>query len=125
MDIGLEWQNLFSKYLDFVFIVEGKKDTAALHALGFEKVYEIHQTGISIHERIESILHTLDKKDTVCILTDFDKKGKQLYFIIKREMQDFGIKIDSSFRNMLLRTNVSHIEGFDSYVENHSNFNQK
>jgi 5S rRNA maturation endonuclease (ribonuclease M5) len=121
MDISLDWQNVFSKYRDFIFIVEGKKDTAALRALGFEKVYEIHQTGITIHERIANIISNLDKKDTVCILTDFDKKGKQLHLIIKTEMQDFGVKLDSTLRNILQRTNVSHIEGLDSYVENHSN----
>ena len=120
MNLSLSWQNILSKYQDFVIIVEGKKDTAALNALGFDKIFEIHQTGISIHERVESIIKKIGKKDTVCILTDFDKKGKQLYFIIQREMQAFGVRLDSSLRNMLLRMNISHIEGLDSFVENHN-----
>lgn len=122
MNISLSWQNIFSRYRNFVFIVEGKKDTAALNVLGFDRVYEIHQTGISIHERIEDIIRNIGKKDVVCILTDFDKKGKQLYFLIQREMQAYGIHLDSSLRNFLLRMNISHIEGLDSFVRNHSNY---
>ena len=33
------------------------------------------------------------KKDKVCILTDFDKKGKQLYFSIKSYCSENGIRL--------------------------------
>jgi len=120
MNLSISWQKVFSKYFDFVFVVEGKKDSASLRAVGFEKIYEIHKAGVSLHERIEEIVGSISKKDTVCILMDFDKKGKQLYSIVQREMQAFGVRLDSSFRKILLSLNVSHIEGLDSFVENHS-----
>ena len=119
MELSLEWQQIFSKYYDYVFIVEGKKDAAALRALGFQKVYTIHANGISLKERIEKIALLVGKKNRVCILTDFDKKGKQLYIILKRELQNFGVKMDNSLRKFLLIQGISHIEGLDSFVESH------
>ncbi len=122
MDISLEWQNVFSKYYGYMIIVEGKKDAAALNALGFEKVYEIHHVGVSLHERIEHIIHRIGRKDSVCILTDFDKKGKQLYFLIFKEMQSLGVKLDNSLRGILGRMGISHIEGLDTFVNTHDCF---
>ena len=34
------------KYLDYVIIVEGKKDVNLLKQLGFQKVYAVHETGV-------------------------------------------------------------------------------
>lgn len=105
------------KYKDYVFIVEGKKDVASLHGLGFERIYAIHETGVSLRERIEKIAGELDKKDKVCILTDFDKKGKQLYLLLKKEFQEMGVKLDSSLRGILLKAGVSHIEGLYEFMQ--------
>lgn len=105
------------KYRDYVIIVEGKKDVAALHALGFEKVHAIHSTGTPLRERIEQIIELLEKKDKVCILTDFDKKGKQLYLLIKSEMQMLGVRLDSSLRGILLKSGISHIEGLYDFMK--------
>jgi len=85
--------------------------------LGFEKLYAIHQTGVPIRERIRFIVEELDKKDRVCILTDFDKKGKQLYLLIKQEMQTLGVRLDSSLRGILIKSQVSHIEGLYDFVK--------
>ena len=119
MELSLGWQQILSKYHNYVFIVEGKKDAAALNALGLMRVYAIHANGISLRERIEYISQYVGKKDVVCILTDFDKKGKQLYIILKREFQNLGVKMDNSLRKILLIQGISHIEGLDSYIENH------
>ena len=109
-------QNM-EKYIDYVFIVEGKKDVASLNALGFERVYAIHSTGIPIRERIRIIKNELEKRDKVCILTDFDKKGKQLYLLIKHEMQIMGVRLDSSLRGLLLKSGISHIEGLYEFMK--------
>lgn len=85
--------------------------------MGFEKLYAIHQTGVPIRERIRFIVEELDKKDRVCILTDFDKKGKQLYLLIKQEMQTLGVRLDSSLRGILIKSQVSHIEGLYDFVK--------
>jgi len=106
------------KYKDYVIIVEGKKDASALKALGFERVYEIHATSLSLRERTEQIASELNKKDKVCILMDFDKKGKKLYSTIKPIFQELGVKLDSSFRGLLIRARVSHIEGLNTFIKN-------
>ena len=105
------------KYQRYVILVEGKKDVAALKAIGFEKVYAVHQTGVSIKERVEQIISCLEKRDKVCILTDFDKKGKQLYLLLKKEFIELGVKVDSSLRGILLKANVSHIEGLYEFMK--------
>lgn len=105
------------RFKDYVILVEGKKDVRAMKSIGFGKVYAIHQTGIPIRVRIEEIYSEINKKDKICILTDFDKKGKQLYMLIKPILQEQGARLDSSFRGLLLKARISHIEGIASFME--------
>ena len=105
------------KYKDHVIVVEGKKDVYALKSLGFKKVYAIHQTSVPIKIRVEQISKIIDKKERVCILTDFDKKGKKLYFLLKPMFQELGVKIDSGLRGILLVSKVSHIEGIYNFYK--------
>lgn len=105
------------KYKEYVIIVEGKKDVNALNKLGFEKVIALHKTGFSLREGIEEIIKDLDKKDKVCILTDFDRRGKMLYMKTKEIMQELGVRLDSSFRGLLIKARISHIEGLASFMQ--------
>lgn len=104
------------KYSNYVILVEGKKDITALKSLGFVKVYAIHHTGVPLREGIEQIAQHINKKEKVCILTDFDKRGKQLYMQVKAILQDLGIIIDSSLRGLLLKAGISHIEGMSKFM---------
>jgi 5S rRNA maturation endonuclease (ribonuclease M5) len=117
MKSNAELKDKLIGYLDHAIIVEGKKDAATLEALGFEHVYMINQTSVSIGERVEQIVARVGKKRKICILTDFDKKGKQLYLLLKRLFQEQGSRLDSSLRGILLHAGVSHIEGLDSFIE--------
>lgn len=108
--------NEIEKFKDYVIIVEGRKDVQSLKSLGFDKVYAIHSTGVSIRERVEQIMLYVDKKDKVCILTDLDKRGKQLYMLLKTTFQELGAKLDSNLRGILIKTKLSHIEGFDKFM---------
>ncbi len=65
---------------------------------------------------IEISLH-IEKKDKVCILTDFDKKGKSLYHLLKELFQEQGVRLDSKLRGLLLVSGISHIEGLPSFFE--------
>lgn len=105
------------KYFDYVIIVEGKKDVAALKALGFEKVYPIHEAGVPIRERVYHLSQIINKKEKVCILTDFDKKGKKLYLLLKSLFQEQGVRLDSTLRGLLLQAGISHIEGLHAFFE--------
>ena len=105
------------KYKEYVIIVEGKKDVSSMRHLGFEKVHAIHETGKPIRERVLEIVSELDKKDKLCILTDFDKKGKQMYMLLKSLFQEQGVRLDSSLRGILHKSGLSHIEGLSKFME--------
>jgi len=106
------------RYRDYVFIVEGKNDVAAMKDSGFHKVYAIHKTSVSLRERAEEIVELIDrKKDKICILTDLDKKGKKLYLFLKPIFQELGVKLDSSFRGLLIKAQLSHIEGIKKFID--------
>lgn len=104
-----------------LIIVEGKKDKDALQHLGFENIFVIHETGKSFGEKIEQIQDLCDKKDKVCILTDFDKKGKQLYLTLKSKLQEAGVRLDNSLRGTLLKEKISHIEGLSHFMKKKGN----
>ena len=106
------------KAKSYLIIVEGKKDRTALEKLGFERIFVIHETGKSIGEKVEEILELCDKKDKVCILTDFDKKGKSLYLLLKSKLQEAGVRLNNSLRGSLLMERISHIEGLAKFLEN-------
>jgi 5S rRNA maturation endonuclease (ribonuclease M5) len=105
------------KYIDYIIIVEGKKDVSALSTLGFTRVYALHQPSVPLKERIAFIASQLNKKDKVCILTDLDKKGKALYLLAKSIFIELGVRLDSSLRDSLLKSGISHIEGLYHYLE--------
>ena len=117
MKFNLQLKRDLEKYSDYAIVVEGKKDVSSLKGLGFQKVYAIHEGGISLKERIEKIALLVGKKENVCILTDFDRKGKELYFILKREFGELGVHLDSTLRGILLKSNVSHIEGLYDFMK--------
>lgn len=112
------------KAKEYLIIVEGKKDKQALQQLGFEKIFVIHETGKSLGEKIEQIQEMVGK-DKVCILTDFDKKGKKMYFLLKSKLQEIGVRMDNTLRGFLLKQKISHIEGLYHFIKNKDNKNAK
>lgn len=105
------------KAKEYLIIVEGKKDKHALQQLGFEKIFVINETGKSLYEKIEQI-QNLVGRDKVCILTDFDKKGKKLYLLLKSKLSESGARLDNTIRGFLLKQKISHIEGLYHFIEN-------
>ncbi len=99
----------------YLIVVEGKKDKRALEELNFNYVFALNEDGKSLYEKIEKI-EVLASGKNVCILTDFDKKGKQLYLLLKKELSTKKVKIDNTLRSILLKNHVSHIEGLASFV---------
>lgn len=101
---------LFLKAKKYLIIVEGKNDEKALRELGFNDIFIINEPGRSLNEGIE-IIEQIAKKRKVCILTDFDKKGKILYLKIKSALATRSVNMNNSLRGILLKCGVSHIEG--------------
>ncbi len=104
-------------YKNNIILVEGKKDKIALESAGFNKVFQIHKNSKSIRESLEDISKNITKDDKVSILTDLDKKGNEFNNQIIPILQELGIKIDLSFRKLLIKANISHIEGISNFLD--------
>ena len=97
-----------------IIIVEGIKDKRALERLGLKNIITLSK------KPLFSIIEDLAEKNrTITILTDFDKKGKELFGKLNSGLQRHGVKIDNAFREFLQKkTKLSHIEGLVSYLNN-------
>jgi 5S rRNA maturation endonuclease (ribonuclease M5) len=97
---------------DGIIIVEGIKDRRALSSFGIKNIFVLSKKPLyAVVEEIAS------KTDKVVILTDLDKKGKELYGRLRQDLQKHGVKIDRKFREFLFKkTKLSHLEGLSTYV---------
>ncbi len=90
-------------------IVEGRNDKRALQELGLDNIFTLNLPLFKIVERIPG--------KEVVILTDLDKKGKELYRRIQHDCIHHGIKINNNLRHFLFReTQLAHIEGLPRYL---------
>ena len=101
------------KNSNLLVIVEGKKDRAALEHFGITNIIELSK------KPLFKVIEDISLKNKKCIiLTDLDKKGKELYGKLNHGLQQNGIIIDNSFRNFLYKnTDLRQIEGLVSYME--------
>ncbi|MEA2037827.1 MAG: toprim domain-containing protein [Nanoarchaeota archaeon] len=100
------------KSSDNLVIVEGKEDKAALKRLGVTNVIQLNKR--PLYKVVEEVVRK--EKETI-ILTDLDKKGKELYRKLNHPLQQFGIRIDNKLRHFLFKnTKLRQIEGLDSYI---------
>lgn len=107
----MEWAEGLRKSGKMV-IVEGKKDKSALESLGIGGIITLKKPLYAVVEDVA------EKSKEAVILTDFDKKGKELYGRLKKDLLRNGVKVDNHFREFLQRnTRLSHIEGLKSYIE--------
>ena len=98
-----------------LIIVEGKKDKAALQRLGIDNIIELNKK--PLFEIVENIANF---NEECIILTDLDKKGKELFRKLNSDLQKNGVKINNKFRNFLFRhTKLRQIEGMVGYLENY------
>ncbi len=105
-------------------IVEGKKDVFALEHLGIDagRILYLNKPLFELVEDIinnkNNIKNELKYDYEIIILTDLDKKGKELYGKLKKDLCKNGCKIDTYFREFLQKkTKISHIEGLKGYLE--------
>ena len=94
-------QTLDSKYKNLVVIVEGKRDVAVLRNLGLEAPIIKTQTRLSRSSLVEKIATEVGKDGQVLILTDFDKKGKEIFRFLEKELELCGVKNLKRERRMI------------------------
>lgn len=107
----------FNKHIEkiinsnIIVIVEGKKDRAALNKFSIINIVEL--TKKPLFRVVEEVA---DSGKECVILTDLDKKGKQIYRKLNSDLQRHGVKINSKFREFLFKnTKLRQIEGMDTY----------
>ena len=101
------------KSLNIPVIVEGKKDRAALEKLGIINIVELSKKPL-----FHIVEEVSDSNEECIILTDLDKKGKELYGKLNSDFQKRGVKINNELRNFLFKTTkLRQIEGLTSYLK--------
>ncbi|MGC8581796.1 MAG: toprim domain-containing protein [Thermoplasmata archaeon] len=83
--------------LNCFIIVEGGRDFKSLVELGVTNEIAIINKGIHLYEFIEQNENKMKGK-MVIILTDWDKKGKELYDSIKNMLKGYGINDNAFYR---------------------------
>lgn len=97
-----EW---VKKLKNKVLIVEGIKDKKALSKIGVKRIFILNKPIFKIVEDVSKITKE------VVILTDLDKKGKQLYSKLKKGFERHRVKVDDRFRRFLFKERIIYIEG--------------
>lgn len=101
------------KYSNTIVIVEGKKDRAALNKFGITNIIEL--TKKPLFQIVEEVANS---NEECIILTDLDKKGKEIYGKLNSDLQKHGVKVNNKFRNFLFKnTKLRQIEGMDTYMQ--------
>lgn len=94
-------QTLDSRYPNLLVIVEGKRDVSVLRNLGLKAPIIKTQTRLTRPTLLEKIKVKAGRDGQVLILTDFDKKGKEIYRFIEKELELSGIKNLKRDRRMI------------------------
>lgn len=101
------------KSSEVLIIVEGKKDRAALEKFGITNIVELSKK--PLFQVVEEIASS---NEECIILTDLDKKGRELYGKLNSQLQANGVKVNNKFREFLFKhTKLRQIEGLYSYME--------
>jgi 5S rRNA maturation endonuclease (ribonuclease M5) len=100
-------------------LVEGKKDVAALRALGVEGPIVTAKTGGKSYLDVALGLEN-SKTSKVILLLDFDRRGKQGTNRLRQNLEHAGIEVDLQFWRALLGSvgkDVQCVEGLSAYLE--------
>ncbi len=106
-------------------VVEGKRDAEALKELGIDAEFYFISGGLSSVNQLAESLAKRGKE--VIVLTDFDKKGRELASRLISELENCGIKVkvNTEVRKNLMRTfngaKIGEIEDLASLFEKFTN----
>ena len=99
-------------------IVEGKKDIAALQALGVEGKMLTVKTGGKSFLDVISEIEQLDSKEAILFL-DFDRRGKEGTKSLKQSLEHVGVKPNLKFwlaLSGLLGKEIQCVESLKGYL---------
>ncbi len=91
-------------------LVEGKRDKAALRALGFEGPIELINRGWDRSRLVAYFYDTYGTRNTIdggpplMLLMDWDRTGGQIQTSLRDRLNSLDVPIDENLRKVLLRT---------------------
>ncbi len=93
-------------------LVEGKKDEEALEKLGIEGNFiKVSGTSLKLFEIAELAANSSSE---VIVLTDFDKKGKELAKRLSKDIQNLGSHPNLQIRNSIMGMTRRYIKDIES-----------
>lgn len=100
-------------------IVEGKKDTQTLRALGIEGKIITAKTGRKSFLDVISEIEKCGTREIVTLL-DFDRRGKEWTKRLKQTLENARMKVNLTFWKHLIElagTELKDVEGLATYME--------
>ena len=111
-------EKLAEESKETTIIVEGRKDVVALRELGVTgKIICLHNSGKALTNLVEEIS---DTQNSVIILTDFDRYGRELAGRLRGSLEGNRVKANLVFWRRiksLVRHEIKDIEGLSRYME--------
>ena len=111
-------EKLAEESKETTIIVEGRKDVVALRELGVTgKIICLHNSGKALTNLVEEIS---DTQNSVIILTDFDRYGRELAGRLLGSLEGNRVKANLVFWRRiksLVRHEIKDIEGLSRYME--------
>lgn len=107
---------LVAENLTTPIVVEGRRDVEALRALGCTGDVHVLNAGTTLHERAEALAAGTS---WVILLTDWDRKGEDLFVAMREKLAANGVRADGAFRDRLrlwMRPPVKEVEDLAAYV---------
>ncbi|MBS7604904.1 MAG: toprim domain-containing protein [Candidatus Bathyarchaeia archaeon] len=102
-----------------LLIVEGEKDIVSLRAIGIkDNIVAVKSGGKTLQEIIDEI--SLSDREII-LLTDFDRRGRELAIRLCRSFEGMRVKVNLRFwRELcgLLGNDIKDIEGLAVYLKN-------
>jgi len=109
-DFDLFFKKLKEDSKQKIIIVEGKNDKKALEEFGIKNIIILRKP---LYLIVEYVVNS--EKDCI-ILTDLDRKGKELYSKLSSSLKQFGVNIDDYAREFLFKTKIRQIEGISRHM---------
>lgn len=112
-------QRLDTKYPEILIVVEGTRDEDILRDLGVKSKILRTQSGRPRPELIQHIIDESSPNRPILILTDFDREGRQMAKLIRRELEIRKIQTLHRLRRQIgnLMSNLRCIEELVSLLK--------
>jgi 5S rRNA maturation endonuclease (ribonuclease M5) len=106
--------NLRENNIEIPILVEGDKDREALKKLEINGIIISYNKGMSVTNFCDDIANKYDK---IIILTDWDKKGGQLCYMLKKNLIGRVDCITDYRKKIAQKTSIKTVEGLPSWIE--------